>query len=155
MELLIDEAKQYIQQSIQEKKDVFVILCSLNLLNAAIKTKEYKQILNYRDIKPQVSKLVDFLLINDRHYVDELYYDSQQHCMYIRCHNIQFSFHNIILTKQIKAFADSANNISIPWDGIRLQLIASELFELAKGLHKGTITDKDIAEEFEKLIKPL
>lgn len=31
MEILIKEAKQYIQNTPQDKKDVFMILCSLNL----------------------------------------------------------------------------------------------------------------------------
>ena len=58
MRELIDEAKQYIQREIQNKKDVFVKLCSLNLLNAAIKDKEYKKELSYGYIKPCVSRLV-------------------------------------------------------------------------------------------------
>lgn len=43
MKALIDEAKQYIQREVQSKNDVFIKLCSLNLLNAAIKDKEYKK----------------------------------------------------------------------------------------------------------------
>ena len=41
MKVLIDEAKQYIQREVEHKNDVFITLCSLNLLNAAIKDKEY------------------------------------------------------------------------------------------------------------------
>ena len=37
MEDLIKDAQQYILQEPQSKKDVFMALCSLNLLNAAIK----------------------------------------------------------------------------------------------------------------------
>lgn len=43
MKALINEAKQYIQRDIQSKNDVFIKLCSLNLLNATIKDKEYKK----------------------------------------------------------------------------------------------------------------
>lgn len=43
MKALINEAKQYIQRNIQSKNDVFIKLCSLNLLNATIKDKEYKK----------------------------------------------------------------------------------------------------------------
>ena len=44
MKVLIDEAKQYIQREVEHKNDVFITLCSLNLLNAAIKDKEYKEL---------------------------------------------------------------------------------------------------------------
>ena len=90
MEELIKDAQQYILQEPQSKKDVFMALCSLNLLNAAIKKKEYKKSLSYGFIKPHVSKLLIFCIshINEG-YVDELYYASQEHCVYIRCYGIQ------------------------------------------------------------------
>lgn len=89
MRELIDEAKQYIQREVQNKKDVFVKLCSLNLLNAAIKDKEYKKELSYGYIKPCVSRLVIFLVSHsENRYVDELYYDAPNQCIYIRCYGI-------------------------------------------------------------------
>ena len=77
MEDLIKDAQQYILQEPQSKKDVFMALCSLNLLNAAIKKEEYKKSLSYGFIKPHVSKLLVFCIshINEG-YVDELYYAS-------------------------------------------------------------------------------
>lgn len=59
MKALIDEAKQYIQREVEHKNDVFITLCCLNLLNAAIKDKEYKKELSYGYIKPRVSRLVN------------------------------------------------------------------------------------------------
>ena len=77
MKALIDEAKQYIQREVQSKNDVFIKLCSLNLLNAAIKDKEYKKELSYGYIKPRVSRLVKFLISHfENGYADELYYDA-------------------------------------------------------------------------------
>ena len=55
MKDLIEKARQYILQEPQCKEDIFIILCSLNLLNAAIKEKEYKSSLSYGFIKPNVS----------------------------------------------------------------------------------------------------
>ena len=125
MRALIDEAKQYIQREVQSKNDLFIKLCSLNLLNAAIKDKDYKKELSYGYIKSCVSRLVNFLISHiENGHVDELYYDSQQHCMYIRCYGIQFSFHNITVTKNIRAFANSEQNNFVEWDGIRLQPIS-------------------------------
>ena len=43
MKVLIDQAKQYIQIEVQSKNNVFIKLCSLNLLNTAIKDKEQKK----------------------------------------------------------------------------------------------------------------
>lgn len=154
MKAFIDEAKQYIQRYIQSKNDVFIKLCSLNLLNAAIKDKEYKEELSYGYIKPCVSSLVNFLVsYSDNGYADELYYDTQDKCLYIRCYGIQFSFHNIIVTQEILAFTNSKLNAPIKWDGIRLQPIAKDLFMLAKDVHSGNIEENQINEFFKRIIE--
>ena len=154
MEKLIKDAQQYILQEPQSKKDVFMALCSLNLLNAAIKKEEYKKSLSYGFIKPHVSKLLVFCIshINEG-YVDELYYASQEHCVYIRCYGIQFSFHNIVETNEIKDFMDSTKNVPVNWDGIRLQPIADKLFMLAKELLTCKINSDQIAERFKYIIE--
>ncbi len=154
MKDLIEKARQYILQEPQCKEDIFIILCSLNLLNAAIKEKEYKSSLSYGFIKPNVSKLVSFCVshINEG-YVEELYYSPQQHCVYIRCYGIQFSFHNIVETTEIKEFVGSKTNLPVEWDGIRLQFIADKLFLLATDLIFGKIVTKQVKERFEYIIK--
>lgn len=154
MEDLIEDARQYILQKPQCKKNVFMALCSLNLLNAAIKKKEYKKFLSYGFIKPRVSKLLIFCISHiDEGHVDELYYAPQEHCVYIRCYGIQFSFHNIVETNEIKDFMNSTKNVPVNWDGIRLQPIADKLFILAKELLTGNIDSAQIAERFKHMIK--
>lgn len=154
MRALIDEATQYIQRDVQSKNDVFIKLCALNLLNAAIKDKEYKKELSYGFIKPRVSRLVNFLASHfENGYADELYYDAQGQCMYIRCYGIQFSFHNIIVTKEISIFANSEKNNPVEWDGIRLQPISKDLFLLAKNIHSGNIEVDQINEAFKYIIE--
>lgn len=154
MRALIDEATQYIQRDVQSKNDVFIKLCALNLLNAAIKDKEYKKELCYGYIKPRVSRLVNFLASHfENGYADELYYDAQGQCMYIRCYGIQFSFHNIIVTKEISIFANSEKNNPVEWDGIRLQPISKDLFLLAKDIHSGNIEVGQINEAFKYIIE--
>ena len=154
MKTLINEAKQYIQRDIQSKNDVFMKLCSLNLLNASIKDKEYKKELSYGYIKPRVSWLVNFLASHlENGYADELYYDTQGQCMYIRCYGILFSFHNIIVTKEDSTFANSALNHPVEWDGIRLQPISKDLFLLAKDVHSGNIEVNQINEVFKHIIE--
>ena len=154
MKALINEAKQYIQRNIQSKNDVFIKWCSVNLLNATIKDKEYKKELSYGYIKPCVSRLVNFLVSHfDDGYADELYYDAQGQCMYIRCYGIQVSFHNIIVTKDISAFANSELNNPIKWDGIRLQPISKDLFLLAKEIFWGNVEVDQINEAFKHIIE--
>jgi len=144
---LIEEAKLYIKQNPQYKDDVFLSLCSLNLLNAAIKKDEYKYVLSYGIIKPSVSKLVEFCVTHqDDKLAEELYYSQMERCMYIRSFGFQFSFHNITITNDIKRFIDSDLNIFVKWDGIKLQPIAKELFVLAKKLKNKTICDAQITE---------
>ena len=73
MKELIEEAKQYIQRPIQDKRDAFLKLSSLNLLNAAIKKKEFKDSLSYGYIKPCVSRFVECVISHtDDSYVDEI-----------------------------------------------------------------------------------
>lgn len=154
MHILIEEAKQYINSEIRSKNDVFIKLCSLNLLNAAIKKEEDKKELSYGYIKPCVSRLVEFLVSHfDNGYADELYYDAQGQCIYIRCYGIQFSFHNITVTEDISAFANSELNNPVEWDGIRLQPISKDLFLLAKDVHSGNIKVNQINEVFKHIIE--
>ena len=154
MDELIKEARQYILRHPQNKKEVFRTLCSLNLMNAAIKQQEYKSALSYGFIKPQVSRLIDFCISHSQErYTDELFYDSQQRCMYVRCYGIQFSFHNITMSKSIQNFAHSALNIPVKWDGVRLQPRSKELFIMAKLLSSGDIDERHVKDKFEDLKK--
>lgn len=101
-----------------------------------------------------MSRLVNFLVSHfDDGYADELYYDAQGQCMYIRCYGIQFSFHNIIVTKDISAFANSELNNPIKWDGIRLQPISKDLFLLAKEIFWGNVEVDQINEAFKHIIE--
>ena len=144
---LIEEAKLNIKQKSQNKDDVFLSLCSLNLLNAAIKKKEYKDVLSYGNIKPPVSKLVELCVTHkDDKLTEGLYYSQTEQCMYIRSFGFQFSFHNITITDNIKRFISSELNIPVKWDGIRLQPIAVELFILAKKLKDKIVCDAQITE---------
>ncbi len=153
MNELIEEAKQYINVIPQNKKDIFLQLCSLNLLNALIKKKEYKTFVSYGFIKSHVSKLVDFCISHiNEDYVEELYYDTIQRCVYIRCYGIQFSFHNIVQTNSINNFIESTENVYVEWDGIRLQPIADKLYTLAKDLNVDKISSIQFTERIKEIL---
>ncbi len=156
MESEINDAINYIKKPIESKNDAFLMLCSLNLLNAAIKKKEYKHLLGYGLIKPSVAKFIQFCIENiDCGFIEELYYDSKNQCAYIRCFNIQFSFHNIGTRTIDEEFLKSEKNKKVEWDGIRLQPIAFELYQLSINIVKNNIYDVEVvAERFRTILKP-
>ena len=107
--------------------EVFLQLCALNLLNAAIKIETYQNHLSYDLIKTNAAKLVavvDSLSKDDISY----YYNKEEFCLYYKFGNIVFSFHHVPLISEIlkASFASP-----ITWPGIRLQKIAVPLLNYA------------------------
>lgn len=154
MEKEIEEAITNIKRSIKTKNDVFLVLSSLNLLNAAVKKDEYKKKIGYGLIKPSVAKFIQLCIKHkELNLVDEISYDSKGKCAYIRCFGIQFSFHNIGEQYLDKEFIESFRDKKIDWDGIRLQPIAEQLYQLAKSCSTNDITDTEtIKQEFQGII---
>lgn len=143
---IVNSAKAQILRTVRTKRDAFLLLCSLNLLNAVVKKSEYKGVVGYGMIKPNVVKFIlQCIDGDDIKYVDEVYYDAKGQCIYIRCYGIQFSFHNVG-ANSLGNFVNSANNKRVEWDGVRLQPIAFELFELGQQYMNGN--DIDIQDEF-------
>lgn len=110
--------------NISTKTDVFVYLCALNLLNAAIKTPEFKQTLSYSTIKPNAGRLIREI-DNLKDCSITYYYSKEEACLYIKIENVIFSFHQVPLTSEILK-ASFSNPIQ--WSGIRLQKIAQQIF---------------------------
>ncbi len=148
---LIESAKKNLCLEPCNKQDVFLMLCSINFLNAMIKKTEYKDVLSYAEIKPIVSKLFEYC-IDDTSLLDDFFINTKEKCAYLRSYGLQFSFHNIKITEKINAFVESAQNQMVPWDGIRLQPIAEKLFQMACGLEDGSVLEKDL-ESFVKSLK--
>lgn len=125
--------------SISTKTDVFVYLCALNLLNAAIKTPEFKHTLSYSTIKPNASRLIrEIDNLKDRSIT--YYYSKEEACLYIKIENVIFSFHQVPQTSEILK-ASFSNPIQ--WSGIRLQKIAQPLFS---SIIKGEIDNNFVTE---------
>lgn len=148
---LINFAKENLSLEPHDKRDVFLILCSINFLNAMIKKNEYKNVIHYGVIKPRVSRLFE-QCIEDNTLVDEFFFNQKERCAYIRSYGLQFSFHNIQESNLIKEFIESSQNHVLSWDGIRLQPIAEELFQMACGLKDGSVLEKDLV-SFVKSLK--
>ena len=103
--------------------EVFLQLCALNFLNAAIKTEAYKDQLSYDLIKSNAAKLVT-VIDNLKKDSISYYYNKEEYCLYFELSGIVFSFHHVPLTSEILK-ASFANPIT--WPGIRLQKIAHSL----------------------------
>lgn len=125
-----DAIKTLHELRIHRKKDIFLYLSSINLLNAAIKQADYKKYLRYSFIKGK-ALLAAKIIITRYRYNDVLYfYDTEEKCLYVEIYGVVFSFHNIIEEPLIIEKAATAERIE--WPGIRLQKIAEPLFDLAK-----------------------
>ena len=129
VESLVSEAIQYINDfNIHNSTSLFTFIAALNLLNAAIKKDEWKNKLQYHFIKDNVSKVADYFLANAGIFNDAtIYYDKVSKCLYFKIFDIVFSFHYIIETKKILKIATQLEPIQ--WPGMRLQFIASSIFE--------------------------
>lgn len=115
----------------QNKDEFFLNLAAVNLLNAAAKKKTFKEIVKYSHIKRQATYLFS-LWVADRRLADEASYDVADKCLYIRCYTLQFSFHYIFdKYEPIVKFIHSEENKATTWDGVRLQPIATEIFNIA------------------------
>jgi len=127
----------------KNEDEVFLMLCALNLLNAAIKAESFKDHLSYDLIKTNAAKLVAF--IDDLKDGDiSYYYNNEEFCLYFKLGDIVFSFHHVPLINEILK-ASFANPIS--WPGIRLQKIAQPLLNLAVKLFENNIEIETILEK--------
>lgn len=128
-------AKEQIILLPKKRSELLQVLLSLNLINAALKMKEFKSkeknaIIHYGMLKPKVSRLFNHILENDiSNFECNFYINTSENCAYIEIDGLQFSFHNITITENLQVFIDSERNKPQPWQGVRLQNIAGELFE--------------------------
>lgn len=126
------QAKELIKTNAYSTAQFFLILASINLLNASIKRPEYKNRLSYSEIKGNVSRILHYLITIDfKKYNLDFYINPTEQCAYVEIYNLQFSFHNININDTIKGFIDSDRNKIKAWKEIRLQRIAGELFDLS------------------------
>lgn len=128
----LEEILYYAGKPISTKQELLLRLCALNLLNAKVKQKEYKENLNYGMIKPKVFYLIKKLASKDQlGLLDEIYIKPSENCAYIRCYGLLFGFHNINAKALEEEFPQLTNEEG-KWDSVRLQPIAKPLYELAK-----------------------
>lgn len=117
---------------IKSIEDCFLLIASLNLLNSAIKDKSNRKIIHYGGIKQNVTRLFECLISNNN-LADDFWINTEENnCAYIKMYNLQFTFHNVEINNPLKEFAESQKNIVKPWEEIRLQKIANDIFVIAQ-----------------------
>ena len=132
----VSRAKLLACENVYSAGDVFLMLSSVNLLNAAVKRAAYKKVLHYGLIKGKATRLLVHLIRMDfTEYGIDLYINPAEKCAYVEIFGLQFSFHNIGLNDHLGAFAESDRNRIKPWKEIRLQRVAGELFNLAEAFN--------------------
>ncbi|AZA55363.1 hypothetical protein [Chryseobacterium sp. G0201] len=126
------QAKNLINIEPKNKIDLFSVICSMNLINAAIKSKNFKEMVYYGMLKPKVSQFLKYILENEKLKSEvQFYIDKADKCAYIEIYDLQFGFHNITIDEKLQNFIESPGNNPKPWKGIRLQKVAGELFNYA------------------------
>jgi hypothetical protein len=134
-ELQVINAKNYAKFNGYSTFDFLLMLSSLNLLNAAIKRKEFKGVVTYPEIKGNASRLINyFSKMSKNKYGVEFYLNMDENYAYFEIVGLQFGFHNIRVNDALLDFVDSGRNNVKPWKEIRLQKIAGSLFELVLSL---------------------
>lgn len=148
----LKEIISYAGQPVKTKQDLFLRLTALNLLNSLVKQKEYKEVVNYGNIKPKVFYLIKNLASkNILELCDELCIKPSEDCAYIRCYGLQFGFHNINAKALEEEYPNLVNEKGV-WDGVRLQPIAKELYEMAKETAAQNLSEEAIKERIKKII---
>lgn len=112
-------------------QDLFLRLSSLNYLNSLVKKKEYKGLVNYGMIKPNVIRLViDLFKQGKERLSEEIGVNLIEDCLYIRIYGVQFSFHHVntkMLTDELEALSKN----DVMWAGVKLQPAARDLYEFS------------------------
>lgn len=112
------------------EQDVFRVLTSLNLLNAAVKQRGGAELVSYHYIKGMAACLFVHLVL---HHVEgvTLYWDSDEDITYFSVFGWQISFHYVAFTAAMKRLIRRAKLEPQQWDGLRLQQVAVQLFKYA------------------------
>lgn len=123
------------KQHCSSTDDYFYLFASLNLLNAAIKTPEWKHKLSYRAIKGRVSDFFREYATNPSYFQGiRAHYNSIEKVAYVKIYGVVFSFHYIPIDRTIELFISSNRNTPILWDGVKLQKISDWIYEKASSL---------------------
>ena len=151
--MVIDELLSQANMLVETKQGLFLRLCSLNYLNALVKEKEYKGVLGYWMIKPKALQLaIDLMRNGQSSLCDEIYVKEHEDCLYIRCYSLQFSFHHINVKVLVNNYPELCN-ADTKWDGVKLQSVAGELYNLANEMIKENYDEVTIKNQINTILR--
>lgn len=135
--------------------DVLLFCSALNLLNTYVKQKNSK--VTYK-FKNELGYLIGIAVNTTCEGVSfDLQKDGNNPLLVIQIYCIQFSFHNIPITKELTALRQKHLTTSLEWDGVRKQNCAVTLFKLAVNnmicRSNETFRGKDLEKKVQKLIE--
>lgn len=124
---IADKALQTTKQFFPPKdaREAFYLLLALNLLNAYVKTPQGRRFVTYFYIKGMVGLLYEMLDLCPIQGI-QTFHDKRERITYFRVNGLQISFHYA----KVPCHKPHSRHLRQTWDGLRLQQIAVELFQL-------------------------
>lgn len=116
---------------IKDEYDAFYYFSSMNLLNAFVKKDLSGNFRRRYHFKHYISKAIEGVITKN---IPNTFMYIAPDVVYVSIFEIQFSFHNVLLSKELKDYKESIINKPQEWSGIRLQPPASLIFSFAENL---------------------
>lgn len=114
---------------IRKTKDAFYFFAAMNLVNAYVKKQDIPEELKRKyTFKKYVARGCEQVLVKE---IKDVHVYLSPDVTYVKIWGVQFSFHNIVLSRLLKQFMHSPGNQVQEWAGVRLQPPAALIFEWA------------------------
>ena len=135
------------------ENDVYLFLSCINLLSTY--AKQNKKKISY-SFKSRIFFLNELLAYNDFKNIKVSYFYTKSQSLYmVMVNDVQFSFHNVIIEKGAWDLLKKYQ-AQLSWDGIRKQMCAKTVFDVAlskDNLTKQTRDYEDLMEFLDKKVK--
>lgn len=135
------------------ENDVYLFLSCINLLSTY--AKQNKKKISY-SFKSRIFFLNELLAYNDFKNIKVSYFYTKSQSLYmVMVNDVQFSFHNVIIEKGAWDLLKKYQ-AQLSWDGIRKQICAKTVFDIAlskNNLTKQTRDYEDLMEFLDKKVE--
>lgn len=135
---------------VENEDDVYLFLSCINLLSTY--AKQNKKKISY-SFKSRIYFLNELLAYNDFENIKVSYFYTKAQSLYmVQVRDVQFSFHNVIIEKGVWDLLKKYQ-AQLSWDGIRKQMCAKTVFDVALSKENLTKKTRDYSELLEFLDK--
>ncbi|WP_226536252.1 hypothetical protein [Fictibacillus halophilus] len=119
---------------IKDQYDALYFFASMNLLNAYVKKQTAdKEFVKRYKFKHYINGKIEQII---RKSIRDVSVYVGQDVVYVSASSLQFSFHNVQLTRFLQLYQSSSQNLEQEWTGIRLQPVAGYIFSWAKDVRE-------------------